>query len=318
MRDTVGLRMFVPVFFPELLKRDALMFKRIGVLCCEEVPGLLDTFSAEHAAEIRWLIEQGIIFDPGLSPILDGYNSLDSETKKLASEWMTLTNEYRAEIEGYVDNLEEGYLELCRRQHRKDTLEETVQDLKELLFAGVFSDLALRPLAAYYRNKKSVDAYPLFYTEYPEFVRQPAGVEDVADITINYLPFPDDSTPWEQILDFRADPDSERRLLGFRVWMNEVARAKLTPLEIEQKLEWLLHEYHQHMKLHRMKTNAGTWETIIVTGAEMAENVLKFQFGKAAKALFSLRHRKLALLEGELKSPGREIAFISKAHETFR
>jgi hypothetical protein len=51
---------------------------------------------------------------------------------------------------------------------------------------------------------------------------------------------------------------------------------------------------------------------------EIAENLVKFQFGKLAKGLFSLRHRKLSLLEGELKSPGREIAFISKAQVTFR
>jgi hypothetical protein len=100
--------------------------------------------------------------------------------------------------------------------------------------------------------------------------------------------------------------------------MNDTARAKMTPLEVEQKLEWLLHEYQQHMRLHRMKTNASTLETIIVTGAEIAENLVKLQFGKLAKVLFSIRQRKIALLEGELKTPGKEIAFISKAQETFR
>jgi hypothetical protein len=313
MRDTVGFRMFAPIFFPEMLKRDAVMFKKIGVLCCEEIPGLIDGLPEDHAAELRWLIEQGIIFDPRLSSLrIDSF--LDDETRTLIDESLEITEQYRAKIDERVSEMEESSL----WKYGKNTLEENVEFIKRGLLAGIFSDLYLRPLAAYYRNNKNMDAYPLFYNEYPEFAQKTASAGDVADITINYLPLPDDSTPWEQILDFRDDPDSERKFLGFRVWMNDIARAKMTPLEVEQKLEWLIHEYEQHMKLHRMKTNAGAWETIIVTGAEIAENLVKFQFGKAAKALFSIRHRKLALLEGELKSPGREIAFISKAQETFR
>ena len=100
--------------------------------------------------------------------------------------------------------------------------------------------------------------------------------------------------------------------------MYDIARAKLTPLEIEQKLEWLLKEYREHMKVHHMKTNASTLETIVVIGAECLENLVKLQLGKLAKVPFTIRQRKVALLEGELKSPGREIAFISKAQDTFR
>jgi hypothetical protein len=51
---------------------------------------------------------------------------------------------------------------------------------------------------------------------------------------------------------------------------------------------------------------------------QFAEDLVKLKLGKLAKIPFSIRHRNIALLEGELKSPGREIAFISKAQETFR
>jgi hypothetical protein len=36
------------------------------------------------------------------------------------------------------------------------------------------------------------------------------------------------------------------------------------------------------------------------------------------KGLFSVKHKQIALLEAEAKASGREIAFISKAQETFR
>jgi hypothetical protein len=99
--------------------------------------------------------------------------------------------------------------------------------------------------------------------------------------------------------------------------MSEVARAELTPAEVEEKLEYLIDQYQKHMLLHRMKTNVGTLETIVMTGAEMLGDLLSFKWGKAAQALFSLKKREVALLEGELTAPGNEVAYIVKARETF-
>jgi len=62
-----------------------------------------------------------------------------------------------------------------------------------------------------------------------------------------------------------------------------------------------------------MKFKAGTFETVLVAVAEC----LSLNFGEAAKGLFSIRHKKLALIEGELNIPGNEIAYIVKAQEIF-
>jgi len=323
MRETVGFRTSTSMIFSELLKRDALMFRKIGILGYDVAVNaydqllndqiLNDQILVETLSELRWLVEQGIVFDiqmPGTSED----DSVDDETMKLVDDWLKSDERFKGKIEQFVSYLEEK----SEREHRTNTYKEGIEPITNLMHEIYSTELFLRPLSTYYRNNKNMDAYPLFFEIYPKLARQSAGVEDVIDITINHLPTPDDSTSWEQIIDFRDDPDTESKFLGFRVWMNEIARAKLTPLEIEQKLEWLLHEYQQHMKLHRMKTNASALETIIVSGAEFAENLAKLQFGKLAKGLFSIRHRKLALLEGELKSPGREIAFISKAQKLFR
>jgi hypothetical protein len=99
--------------------------------------------------------------------------------------------------------------------------------------------------------------------------------------------------------------------------MSEVVRAELSPAEVEEKLAYLIDQYQQHMRLHRMKTNTGTLETIVTLGAEVLGNLVSFKWGKAAQALFSLKKREIALLEGELTAPGNEIAYIVKARETF-
>lgn len=99
--------------------------------------------------------------------------------------------------------------------------------------------------------------------------------------------------------------------------MSEVARAELTTAEVEEKLEYLIDQYRKHMRLHRMKTNVGTLETVVTTGAEFLGDLMSFNWGKAAEALFSLRRRRVTLLEGELTAPGTEVAYIVKARETF-
>jgi hypothetical protein len=317
MRETVGFRSSVVGLLPEILKQDALIFSQIGLVSCEQA---IDTLDEERSTELRWLVEQGILFDLNMT-VLNENDSLDNETRSLLYDSWELVKHYEKKIEQDLSNEDRLKLYLTEFSSQElwtDEHREKARLVKELAIAMLPSEMLLRPLATYYRNAKCMDVYPLFVSGFPELTQQNSGLEDVIEIAIKHLPVPDDSTSWEQITDFRNDPDTERRFLNLRNWMNKTARAKLTPPEIEQELEWLLLEYRQHMELHRMKTNASTLETIIVTGAEIAENLVKLQFGKLAKGLFSLRHRKLALLEGELKSPGREIAFISKAQETFR
>jgi hypothetical protein len=59
-----------------------------------------------------------------------------------------------------------------------------------------------------------------------------------------------------------------------RNWVSEIARDELTPAEVEEKLEHLIDQYQQHMKLHRMKVNTGTLETMVTMGAEVLGDLL--------------------------------------------
>jgi hypothetical protein len=99
--------------------------------------------------------------------------------------------------------------------------------------------------------------------------------------------------------------------------MGEVARSELSPSEIEQKLEYLMSQYQRHMTLHKMKTNPGVLQSMVVTPAEFAESLVKFNWGKIARSLFTMRQRKIALLEGELNAPGNEVAYVIKSKEAF-
>lgn len=140
----------------------------------------------------------------------------------------------------------------------------------------------------------------------------------VTSIVLDAFPLPDESATFEDIINFKEDPDTSRKRQLLQRWTHNLATKGVTSeKEIAQEIEWLLADYEEHMRLHKMKINRGTLETVFVTGAEIAEDLAKFKWGAAAKLLFSASHRKIELLEAEMKAPGRELAYISKARERF-
>jgi hypothetical protein len=155
-----------------------------------------------------------------------------------------------------------------------------------------------------------MDAYPVLPTNAMGQPGDELQQSDVVQISLNALPLAIESVPWEEILEYRNEADIEGKFRGFRHWMSEIARCKLSPTEIEEKLDYLLFEYQRHLDLHRIKTELGTIETVVVASSEILENLVKFKWGRIARGLFTLKHRRIALMESELTAPGNEIAYI--------
>lgn len=140
---------------------------------------------------------------------------------------------------------------------------------------------------------------------------------DVVQVALEALPVPDETTPWEQLLDFKRDADVEHSLKLCRRWIRKCAEADKKPIEIREELEDLVADYTSTMRRHRLKFRPGLIETTLCVSAELAENILKLQWGKAAQALFKVRQNRLSLLDAEVTAPGREVAFIVRARERF-
>lgn len=72
------------------------------------------------------------------------------------------------------------------------------------------------------------------------------------------------------------------------------------------------------MRVHRIKSRLGRMEQIVAGSLGFLENLVKLNWSSAAKNLFALARIDVALLEAEREAPGRELAYIVKAHEYFR
>lgn len=344
MKEFVGVKAILPTETHNLsLKQDALMFSRIAIPLCKHTLQFLREEETENsvysADEIEWLLERDIVFEPKQDFLAKNLNNRDDFRSYVLIQALQSLEMVRYFIENdfmkfksspkspskeevlalFKNEVIEGLKrELGKEKARavKQISPENDADLEESL--RVITEYHTRAVSIQLRELADMDAYPIVTMPIHSLQSTQAYKNDLVQIVLHSLPVPDNSVSWEQILDYRSDPDSTSKFLALRNWMNEVARAKLTASEVEEKLEYLINQFQQHMNIHRLKANTGVLETIVVTGAEFLEDLAKFKWGKLAKSLFSFKHRRIALMEGELKAPGSEIAYIVKAKEAFK
>lgn len=207
-------------------------------------------------------------------------------------------------------------------------------------------DYDRRRLACDLANHHNVSAFPL-YTDETSFYKDYTGDKsDVLQLVLRAVPEPIfDSVPWEQILDFRNDPDTVRKRLAFRRWINGIVRKDLTPIEIHDELEDMCAQYKQHIQLHGLKAQThprkawiragSTW--ILAGGAAAAADavvpgssalgaiafggfigsLIKWLSDKGTDALFSLKESRVDLKLAEANAPGREVAYITCIRDKF-
>jgi hypothetical protein len=139
----------------------------------------------------------------------------------------------------------------------------------------------------------------------------------VVEIVLRRVPMVRDDVPWEQILEFRQDEEARGFLRGLRVWMSELVQCKLSPVEIEDKLEWLLFQRSQHLKAHRLAHNLDAFGGVFVASVEIIEDLIKVKWGKAARGMLALANRKAQLMKLEMEDPGKEIHYLLKMRDRF-
>lgn len=289
MSEIIGVKSLLNAFKNKVegLKRELLLFDKIAIDRVESFFQVGRQQNHDLVREIRWLYEQELV--------IAGPNLFNSSIRKDATLQLELQPIKKLELEAAKGKL------------------KTPEEIGRML---LLMELHTRLLSLVLNRQSGMEAYPLLLVSLSDGPRR-TEKQDVLEIVLNQLPVPSENTPWEHILEFREDPDSKSKFLALRNWASDMSHSDFTVLEIEQKLEYLLDQYERHLKLHKMKINKGVLETVVVSVAETAEELIKFKWGKLAQSLFALKHRKVNLLEGELTAPGSELAYIIKTKETF-
>ena len=143
------------------------------------------------------------------------------------------------------------------------------------------------------------------------------GKDAVIHVVLKSIPLPHDGTAWEDIIEWRNDPEARKRYLRLKHWMNTVVSENRSPQDLHDEIQMLLAEYEDYVKLHCRKLQIGILETFVTTSAEVLEGLVKLKLSDAARALFSLKRRDVELLEAERLAPGRQLAYIAQARGRF-
>jgi hypothetical protein len=306
--------------FPTSLKRSILFFDRIGVfaytLATLRTKALVRALSPHVgrtsdlssdalgavANDIEFLQSKNIAFDP--RSIYESYPRPATKSTEAIEELSAFFSEVKRRIEQL--RKEGPYFEF-------DTPTE------EFVHQSMARSFAHSARHGWGLDVSVVMSKPLNIAGLHAGLKQPAT--SVVEVVLDKLPMPSEATPWEGILDFKADEEAQGYLQGLKVWMSDMARQKLTANEASEKLDWLLFQHKKHLKLHKLKFGEGTLGGTFVAGPEVLEGILSGKWltvvGKVLGAAVSITDKKLELMKAELDNPFKEVAYIVKAQEQF-
>lgn len=99
--------------------------------------------------------------------------------------------------------------------------ENTIQDIEagdvSVMTRAIYAaHLSTRYTAIQLREVDKVEACPVYHV--PTFQERPSqhSKSDVIQIAINSLPTTDETISWEQVFEYRSDPDSQSKFLALR------------------------------------------------------------------------------------------------------
>jgi hypothetical protein len=310
---------------PEL-KRWLLLFDEIVV---DELDSAIRIASdADYkTAELEWLAGQGLLRqrrfdelpplkDQALQRVIDEANGYYA---KRLTRWISLSKPNYDFLGASMSEEASG--------SRQPGLLEDVSDPREEMRKAESKRMLLRAMsqegsgfdrvkaqsAALRLRASGVDAVPLHAD--PTFERKD-HLTDVLSILVPSMPIPEQDTPWEKIIDFRSDQQSRDKFVRFRRWATELSTQPEEIGKLDEKLKWMIYDYAKHMEFYKMKTRQSLFEVLVSTSADLVLSLPKVLMG-LAKPGFALKKREYELMEADLHAPGKEIAYLYDARQSF-
>ena len=204
-------------------KRQALMFDRIAF---PNLGTAVDRLLAEHHDAVRpvveqleWLQTEGILFEPELN-VSKKELSQNEEYKKFDDIYW----DHAVELDTFHGVTMD---DLVKRGGSNESV-ITAEGQRAWKTVSKLIGLEARKAAIQLRLFKNLDAYPVLSFLIPAFDSGDTTKDNILQIVLNEFPIPDELTPWDQIRDFRSDPDSKRRFLALKNWINRMAQTQQT------------------------------------------------------------------------------------------
>jgi hypothetical protein len=171
---------------------------------------------------------------------------------------------------------------------------------------------SVRMIASQFRDVEGVDAHVVLPFGFSSLEQEDSRITkyDVVKIEIGALPVPLDYVLWEQILEYRNNPETKDSFLSIRDWMSEVARGSFRLDHVEETLEYLINRFRRSLESHGINSTTTGLVAYVVTNPEFLQTLAGAGPDWGTRALFTVEPLKLGLLDGEQTSPGTAVAYL--------
>lgn len=280
---------------PSLLKRELMLFDRLAVVELDTyIQQLLSSSNVDANAQgnlLEWLVDEELLFN--FNPwSAENIGLIDVELK-CAIKHHEIVNVLEKKIDRWSEELEHDIYSLLNNVWQRDAYEARAS-------AILIND---------HPSINAVATLPFNCFELSGF--ESAQSENAVRMVINKFPFLSGDVPLTEMLQLiKTEEFTSKKKALFR-WMRKITTETNSPIEMEEELEYLLNEYTEYMRVQKLKFQYGVLEGILKGTSEVIENIIKFRLSKFVDSLFYVSKTKVALMEAELKAPGKEISLIS-------
>lgn len=296
------------------LKQHAIMFGRIAIQGLGHVLRTTQFVTPEFARNRAMLAESGVLFEPDMQKLMtpddDAYRNSVRYVMTDFDEVLRPLGVSMAEMVAARNDKEKAAQIKQKTSQPASVYEANISDPQKLIDTERRLTVNLMRLLAFQIRKiEGLDACVTISSEDNSLDQADPRPEqhDVMKFSL-VLPVPDDSVSWDEILEYRNDPDFPNRFFELREWMSDVACGSLTGVEAGEKLEVLLDRYRRLLQAHQMQINWTRMEAYVVTTSDVLKDL--DAMSQRGSMLFSVEGRRLALLEGELTAAGSVVGFV--------
>lgn len=264
---------------------------------------------------------------------------LQDTDKSLSPSFSYPWPDYDWEFESNVEKFN-AYLGITDEGSFKDNLHNElsnkIQDLKYLIQKNICLPSETKKAIPSFRNRKLLSSerndlidklwlpnsntatYILIsdedYLETPEIFDKTSVIKFV----LRQFPVPKENIPLDEIIDFRSQKESQRKLWALRSWMNKVIKNVDSEEKLEDEFMQLYLDYKKQFELLCKKYRLSKWGIIISVSADFLDNICKLSPGSAIKSLINWEVKKTEFeIEAE-KLPGKELAYIKHIESVFQ
>lgn len=138
------------------------------------------------------------------------------------------------------------------------------------------------------------------------------GEKNAIEVAVKNVPMPPDNLPWQDLLDYRSDEETKRKLTALRLWMQHQHSENKNPRLMREELEHLVMEYENHLRLLTRKYEMGVIKGLITASAEAISEIATINVAGALRSLVDFKTRGIDKAIAETQAPGKEVSYISR------